>query len=125
MLAIMTILTIQAVLSAQLLEICLMLFANLSIAFLIDSVIPQPRKVESSLGLILGVLSSLSYFAVAFPCGQIAERPIPPRRCRSSGPLVDSIVLNLTIDLLLVSWLFPTLAEKRLTAMVLFGSRAT
>lgn len=108
-----------------------MLFAKLSIAFLIDRVVPQPRKVKASLGLLLGVWSGLSCFAVAFPCVRIAERPVPPRRCRSSGPLIASIVLNLIIDLLLASWLFPTLVsislnkEKRLTAMALFGSRAT
>jgi len=131
MLAMLAILTNQAVLSAQLLEICVMLFAKLSIAFLIDRVVPQPRKVKASLCLLLGVWGGFSCFAVSFPCGRIAERPFPPRICRSSGPLVASIVLNLIIDLLLASWLFPTLAsisltkEKRLTAMILFGSRAT
>lgn len=73
--------------------------------------------------------SVFALFVISFRCG-IPPGPSPQTlRCGSSGPLIASIVLNAITDVVLAAWLFPTLLslsldkEKRLTAMVLFGSR--
>jgi protein-S-isoprenylcysteine O-methyltransferase Ste14 len=107
-----------------------MLFAKLSFAFLMDRVVPQSRTAKASFCAVLVIWSTFSCFAVAFRCSKTAEWAVRPGRCHGSGLLVASIVLNMLTDLILAGWLFPTLVnislnkEKRVTAMVLFGSRA-
>lgn len=121
---------IQAMVATGLLEIATMSLAKLSSAFLIERVAPQSRNAKTGLFTLVGIWGVFSGFAIAFRCGLPLEWASPIRRCGNSGLLVAVIVLNMTTDLILATWMFPTLVflsldkEKRFTAMMLFGSRA-
>ncbi|OAL02850.1 hypothetical protein IQ06DRAFT_345836 [Phaeosphaeriaceae sp. SRC1lsM3a] len=119
----------KALLATQLLEVATISFAKLSSACLMERVAPQSRRSRTILFAMVAAWSVFALFVISFRCG-IPPGPSPQTlRCGSSGPLIASIVLNAITDVVLAAWLFPTLLslsldkEKRLTAMVLFGSR--
>ncbi|KAH7072140.1 hypothetical protein BKA63DRAFT_534944 [Paraphoma chrysanthemicola] len=120
----------RAILAAQLLEVVAMTAAKLSSAFLIERVAPQSRKAKTYLFVLLCIYGVFALFALAFRCGISTNWASETHRCKNTGPLIAAIVFNMATDLLLASWLFPTLLsisldkEKRFTAMLLFGSRA-
>ncbi|KAH7084428.1 hypothetical protein FB567DRAFT_604277 [Paraphoma chrysanthemicola] len=120
----------RAILAAQLLEVVAMTAAKLSSAFLIERVAPQSRKAKTYLFALLCIYGVFALFALAFRCGLSTSWASQTHRCKNTGPLIAAIVFNMVTDLLLASWLFPTLLsisldkEKRFTAMLLFGSRA-
>lgn len=106
-----------------------MSFAKLSSAFLMERVAPQSRRSRTILFATVGAWSVFALFVTSFRCGIPIVSRSEPLHCGSSGPLITSIVLNAITDVVLAAWMFPTLLslsldkEKRLTAMVLFGSR--
>lgn len=119
----------KALLATQLLEVATMSFAKLSSACLMERVAPQSRRSRAILFATVGAWSVFALFVMSFRCGIPIVSRSEPLHCGSSGPLITSIVLNAITDVVLAAWMFPTLLslsldkEKRLTAMVLFGSR--
>lgn len=94
-----------------------------------ERVAPQSRKTRTVLFAMVGAWTVFALFVMSFRCGIPSGPGLAPLHCSNSGPLIASITLNAVTDVVLAVWLFPTLfslslhKDKRLTAMVLFGSR--
>jgi len=120
----------KAFLAAQLLEIFAMTFAKSSSALLMERVAPGSRKARLSLLAMTLVYCMTCVLAITFRCGVPSDWAHRAPHCGNYGFLIVAIGFNITSDLILAGWLFPTLmslsvdTEKRWTAMVLFGSRA-
>lgn len=115
--------------AAAALSIGAMAFAKLSSAFLIERVAPQTYKAKIVLFGMIAFWSVFSFFAVSFQCG-IPRWTANTVQCHHGDILISVIVLNMVTDLVIAVWLMPILwtlsldKEKRMTAIMLFGSRA-
>ncbi|KAF2731045.1 hypothetical protein EJ04DRAFT_21873 [Polyplosphaeria fusca] len=120
----------KALYSAELIGVAAMTAAKASVVFLSDRVAPRSPRPYYLMLVLVGVWSVFSTFAIAFQCGLPSPWVTAPPICPSAAALSYPIViLNLLTDFLLATWILPTLwkllmeTDKRVTVMVLFGSR--
>ncbi|ORY19758.1 hypothetical protein BCR34DRAFT_551640 [Clohesyomyces aquaticus] len=120
----------QAFYAGELTGITAMAWAKASVVLLSDRVAPRkPLPFYLMLGLI-GAWTVFSIFATAFQCPLPHPWVYVPSKCPSHGNLQYPIItLNILTDALLATWILPTLwkllmdLERRVTVIVLFGSR--
>jgi hypothetical protein len=114
---------------AALLGIFAMAIAKLSSALLIERVVPQTRKAKATLFGMTAAWAVYSTFAMSFQCG-LPQWTVHSLQCENGGLFLSVMVLNILTDLILASWIIPTLwkssldKEKSLAAALLFGTRA-
>ena len=116
--------------TASLMGITAMAAAKASVVLLSDRVAPSsPRQRYTILALIsLWFVSSI--FAQAFQCPTPQPWVYIPKRCDSRpGLLYTIIVTNIVTDVLVASWILPTLwkllmnMERRVKVIFLFSTR--
>ncbi|KAF2467216.1 uncharacterized protein BDR25DRAFT_305654 [Lindgomyces ingoldianus] len=120
----------QMMYAAEMMGIAAMAWAKTSVVLLSDRVAPRPPvPFYLMLGLI-AVWTIFSIFATAFQCSLPHPWVYVPSECPSRGSLqYPIIILNIITDAILATWILPTLwkllmdVERRITVIVLFGSR--
>lgn len=115
---------------AELLGIAAQASAKVSVVLLSDRVAPrESRSYFFMLGLV-AMWTVFAFFATAFQCPLPEPWVFNPSACPTHGNLYYPIIIfNIVTDALLAAWILPTLwsllleTNKRLTVVVLFGSR--
>lgn len=116
--------------AGELLSVVAMASAKMSVLVLSDRVAPRKERFYNGMRALILFWTTFSIFAIAFQCGLPKPWVYDPDDCPTKGYVYyPIIILNIVTDGILATWILPTLwnllmdTGKRMTVMLLFGSR--